>query len=219
MNDTALWVVVPVRSFRDGKRRLAPVLEVGQRTALVQWLLAHTLDQTTEFPGVSRTLVVTACRDVSAWVSNLGVGVLEESGMAGLNSALRQAQAAVVARGGSRMLVVSSDLPLLQARDLQHLADAASKGVLALAPDRTDQGTNAMCLPVSRPFDFAFGPNSFLRHCERAQVLNLESVIVRRPGLAFDVDLPVDLSELDTVIPFLRHRRPARGRVDAEDLS
>jgi len=204
----ALWVVVPVRSFRDGKRRLAPVLEVAQRTALVQWLLARTLNQATEFPGVSRTLVVTACRDVSAWVSNLGIGVVEESGMAGLNSALRQAQQTVVALGGSRMLVVSSDLPLLEARDLRHLADAASEGVLALAPDRTDQGTNAMCLPVSRPFDFAFGSNSFSRHCERAHVLDLESVIVRRPGLAFDVDLPVDLLELHAVIPFLRQHTP-----------
>lgn len=206
-----LWVVVPVRSLRDGKRRLAPVLDVVQRTALVQWLLAHTLEQVAEFPGLSRTLVVTACREVSAWVSNLGIRVLEESGTGGLNSAVKQAQATVVALGGSRMLVVSCDLPLLQAHDLRHLAGAVSDAVLALAPDRTDQGTNAMCLPVSRAFDFSFGPDSFSRHCEHAQILGLESVIVRSPGLAFDVDLPLDLSELHGLIPFMRRGPPGRA--------
>jgi 2-phospho-L-lactate guanylyltransferase len=207
----SLWMVIPVRSFRDGKRRLAPVLDAGERTALVQWLLTHTLDQAAEFPGWSQTLVVTACREVSAWVNNLGIRVLEESGTGGLNGALRQAQATVVALGGSRMLVVSSDLPLLEPRHLRHLAGVASDDVLVLAPDRTDHGTNAMCLPVSRAFDFAFGPDSFSRHCERARLLDLESVFVRSRELAFDVDLPRDLSALHALIPFLRHRTNARG--------
>jgi len=206
MNDMNLWVVVPVRSLRDGKRRLAPVLDAGQRAELVQWLLAHTLNQAAEFPGLIRTLVVTACPEVSALVSNLGIHVLKEAGPGGLNSAVREAQARVVALGGSRMLVVSCDLPFLQPHDLRQLADAASDGVLAVAPDRTAKGTNAMCLPVSRAFDFAFGPDSFSRHCERAEMLDLECVIVRRPGLAFDVDLPLDLSELHGVIPLLPPR-------------
>jgi 2-phospho-L-lactate guanylyltransferase len=207
----SLWMVVPVRSFRDGKRRLAPVLEPTERAELVQLLLTHTLEQAAEFPGWSQTLVVTACREVSAWVTNRGMRVLEESGTGDLNSALRQAQATVVALGGSRMLVVSSDLPLLQAHDLRHLADAASDGVMAIAPDRADQGTNAMCLPVSRAFDFAFGPDSFSRHCERAQALHLESVCVRSRELTFDVDLPADLSELQALIPCWRHRTTARS--------
>jgi len=196
--------------LRDGKQRLSAVLEDGQRAALVQWLLAHTLEQATGFPGLSRTLVVTACRDVVDWGSSHGIRVLRQARPDGLNSALREAQEAVAALGGSRMLVVSSDLPFLQTHDLQHLADAAPDGVLAIAPDLTGLGTNAMCLPVARAFDFAFGPDSFSQHCARAQMLGLESAIVRRRGLAFDVDLPVHLSELHQVIAFLppSHTRP-----------
>ena len=204
MNDLGLWMVVPVRSLRDGKRRLAPALDVVHRSELVQWLLAHTLDQAAQFPGLSRTLVVTACLEVSAWVVNRGIRVLVESPPGGLNSALSQARSSVVALGGSRMLVVSCDLPLLQADDVQQLAGAASDAILALAPDRSDEGTNALCVPVCSPFDFAFGPDSFSRHREQAQILGLESVTVRRPGLSFDVDLPRDLSELHGMIPFLR---------------
>ena len=200
MDDTSIWAVIPVRSWRDGKQRLAPVLADEQRAALVQRLLAHTLEQATAFPGASRTLVVTACAEVSAWVGSLGIGVLRETSPGGLNNALRQAQDAVMALGASRMLVVSSDLPLLVGNDLRRLANAASHDVLAIAPDRADQGTNAMCLPVSCRFDFAFGPDSFARHCECAQMLGMERVIVRSPGLAFDVDLPIHLSELNQMI-------------------
>jgi 2-phospho-L-lactate guanylyltransferase len=213
VRDMGLWMVVPVRSLRDGKRRLAPGLDVVQRTALVQWLLAHTLEQAAQFPGLSRTLVVTACAEVSAWVTNQGIRVLKESPPAGLNSALRQAQSTVVALGGSRMLVVACDLPLLQAADVQHVAAAASDGILVLAPDRSEQGTNALCVPAFRAFEFAFGPDSFLQHRQQAEILGLETVTIRRRGLSFDVDLPRDLPELHGVIPFLHPRRFARDPV------
>lgn len=210
MSDMGLWMVVPVRSLRDGKRRLAPLLDVAQRAALVRWLLDHTLEQAAEFPGISRTLVVTSCADVSVWVAKQGIRVLEESPPRGLNGALSQARSAVASLGGSRLLVVSCDLPLLQADDLEHLATAASDGRLALAPDRSEQGTNALCVPVSHAFDFAFGPDSFSRHREQADVLGLETVSVRRRGLSFDVDLPHDLYELQATIPILPDRMPAR---------
>ena len=203
VSDTNIWAVIPVRSWRDGKQRLAPVLDDGQRARLVQWLLAHTLDQAAAFPGSSRTLVVTACAEVSAWVGNRGIRVLEDPPSGGLNNALRHAQNAVAALDASRMLVVSSDLPQLTAHDLRCLADAASNEAVAIAPDRAGQGTNAMCLPVSRPFDFAFGPESFARHCECAQRLGLEPVVVRTDGLAFDVDLPSHLPELNQVIALM----------------
>jgi 2-phospho-L-lactate guanylyltransferase len=217
VNDTGIWAVIPVRSWHDGKQRLAPTLDNGQRAALVQWLLTHTLDQAMAFPGSSRTLVVTACDEVSARVGDLGIRVLRDAAPGGLNNALRQAQRALVALGAIRMLVVSSDLPLLTSDDLRLLADAASDGVLAIAPDRADQGTNAMCLPVSRPFDFAFGPDSFTRHRECAQLLGLERVIVRSRGLAFDVDLPSHLSELKEIISLLQASHSGRES-DPPDL-
>jgi 2-phospho-L-lactate/phosphoenolpyruvate guanylyltransferase len=199
----SLRMVVPVRSLREGKSRLAPALDVAERAALVKWLLVHTLEQAAAFPGLNQTFIVSACADARALAANRGARVLEEHAPGGLNSALRQAQSAVASLGASRMLVLSCDLPLVQVEDLRRLADAASDTIIALAPDRTDEGTNAICLPASRPFDFAFGPDSFSRHRKLAQVLGLESVIIRTPGLAFDVDLPVHLSELHRLRPWL----------------
>lgn len=195
-NHMSLWTVVPVRSMHDGKSRLAAALDVAQRAALLEWLLLRTLDRAAEFPGLNHTLVVSGCRDAHALASARGARVLEECEPGGLNNALRQAQSAVASLGGSRMLVLPCDLPLVQADDLRRLALAASDTILALAPDRSEQGTNAICLPVSRPFEFAFGPDSLSSHCQSARMINLGTVIVRSSGLAFDVDLPEDLIEL-----------------------
>ena len=75
-------------------------------------------------------------------------------------------------------------------------AQAASATTIALAPDRAREGTNGICLPASCAFDFSFGQNSFATHLDRVRTLHMHAAVVERVGLAFDVDLPVHLSEL-----------------------
>ncbi len=195
----SVWLVVPVKSLRDGKSRLASALNPAERRALIEHLLARTLQQAAQFPGLDRTLLVSACEDARARAKSLGANVLEEHAPFGLNSALRQAQSALREHGATRMLMVSCDLPLLEAEDLRALARASSADAVALAPDRGRQGTNGVCLPISIAFDFSFGTNSFARHLDCARERNLRSTAVDRPGLAFDVDLPEHLDELRAV--------------------
>jgi 2-phospho-L-lactate guanylyltransferase len=194
--DVSLLLVVPVKSLRHGKSRLAPALDAQQRRAFVERLLVRTLERAARFPGLERTLVVSACSEARARASACGATVIEERAPGGLNNALGQARLALRNAGVTRMLMVSSDLPLLQPEDLQCLAAASSRGAIAIAPDRAGQGTNGIGLHAAMDFDFSFGPNSFQRHLERAQQLRVDSAIVKRAGLAFDVDLPVDLAEL-----------------------
>ena len=192
----SLWLVVPVRSLRDGKSRLAPALDARPRRRFVERLLVRTLEQAAQFPGLERTLVVSRCNEGRARASARGATVIEERAPGGLNKALRQAQLALREAGATRMLMVSSDLPLLQPEDLQCLAAASSAGAIAIAPDRAWQGTNGISLHAAVDFDFSFGPNSFQRHLEQVQQLDVASAIVERTGLAFDVDVPDDLTEL-----------------------
>ncbi|HTT37163.1 MAG TPA: 2-phospho-L-lactate guanylyltransferase [Burkholderiales bacterium] len=192
----SLWLVVPVKSLREGKSRLASALEPGRRAALVEQLLVHTLDQAAQFPGLQRTLVVSACEQARGLARACGARALKERAPGGLNDGLRQAHAVLAELGATRMLMVASDLPLLSADDLEQLAAAASASMVALAPDRSGQGTNGLCVPLAAPFEFAFGANSFTRHVSCVQRLGMGSVIVERAGLAFDVDLPEDLSAL-----------------------
>jgi 2-phospho-L-lactate guanylyltransferase len=192
----SIWLVVPVRSLRDGKSRLAPALDPAQRSALLEWLLVRTLEQAAQFPGLKRTLLVSPCEEARARASASGVRVLDEQAPGGLNHALRQAQRALSDLDAARMLTVACDLPLLRAEDLHRLASASAAGTVALAPDRSRQGTNGVCLETGVAFDFSFGPNSFERHLHCVRQLGMHSTIVDTAELAFDVDTPEDLGEL-----------------------
>jgi 2-phospho-L-lactate/phosphoenolpyruvate guanylyltransferase len=189
-------LVLPLKSLHAGKTRLAQVLDTTQRAALIDRLLTHAFEQAAQFPGLQNTLLVSACEQARARATAHGVGVVVEPAAAGLNQALRRAQRAVSETGAQTMLVIPCDLPLLTADDLRCLVDCASTQAVALAPDRFKQGTNGICLPSSIAFEFAFGPGSYGRHRSNIERLHLRAVNVERPGLAFDVDTPDDLTQL-----------------------
>ena len=189
------WLVIPVKSLREGKSRLARALTPGQRFAFMDRLLVHTLTQASVFPGLDQTLVVSACDETRRRAAALGARTLAESGE-NLNEAIEQALAEVRGLGATRMVVVPCDLPLLCADDLQFLSGAMHSGTVVIAPDRNLSGTNGLCLSAALDFTFEFGPHSYARHIENARRLQLDHLTVQRPGLAFDVDTPDDLAEL-----------------------
>ena len=183
-----------MKSLLAGKSRLAPVLDLVQRRALLERMFLHTLDQAAQFPGLDRTLVVSGCRVTRARAAALGAQVLEEDSGAGLNGGLRQAQLALRQRGASKILIVHCDLPLLNANDLRDLAQAGQASRIGIAPDRKHEGTNGLCIEASLDFGFSFGVDSFALHLEQAKIFGLQPDIVESGGLAFDVDLPEDLA-------------------------
>ncbi len=192
----SVWLVVPMKSLREGKSRLAPALDPMRRRAFLERLLLRTLERAAQFPGLERTLLVSGCSETRTRAAEFGAQVLEECACVGLNGALRQAQLAVRRLGASHMLVVPCDLPLLDAEDLRRLADAGSAHSVGVAPDRARQGTNGLCLEPSLEFAFSFGPGSFVRHLEHVRQLGMQCVTVESAGLAFDVDLPEDFAHL-----------------------
>ena len=192
----SVWLVVPMKSLREGKSRLAPVLDSTRRRAFLERMLLRTLERAARFPGLERTLLVSGCSETRTRAAELGAQVIEEGAGVGLNGALRQAQIEVRRLGASHMLVVPCDLPLLEADDLRRLAEPASAHSIGIAPDRVRQGTNGLCLEASLEFAFSFGPESFARHLEHVRQRGMQCVTVESAGLAFDVDLPEDLAHL-----------------------
>ncbi len=189
------WLVIPVKSLRDGKTRLASALDPVQRREFMDRLLVHTLDQAAQFPGLERTLVVSACSETRIRASALGAHVLNESGR-GLNAALKLAHDNLQQRSTTQMLVVPCDLPLLGSEDLRYLSRLAMSEAIAIAPDRRERGTNGLCFDSSLDFSFEFGPDSYARHKHNARRMQRDHAAVISPGLAFDVDTPDDLAEM-----------------------
>jgi 2-phospho-L-lactate guanylyltransferase len=141
--------------------------------------------------------VVSGCEETRARATSLGAQVLEETPGVGLNGALREAQLELRRADVRTVLVVPCDLPLLEANDLQALAEAASTQCISIAPDEARQGTNGLCFDAKLEFGFSFGLDSYARHLAEIGRLGLQHVSVENPRLAFDLDLAQDLARLD----------------------
>ena len=195
-----LWLVIPVKPFQESKSRLHPVLNSAERAALSRRLLTGVLTTVMEFakePGVDMAgvLVISRDRTVRRVAEAAGAVVIAENGD-DLNTALDEARRAVMRFDVDALLMLPSDLPLLAVDDLRALyASAAQQPGLTIAPSR-DGGTNALLMRPPDLIDFAFGPDSFQHHCQRARASGHLCRVVESSNLAFDVDWPQDLDEL-----------------------
>jgi 2-phospho-L-lactate guanylyltransferase len=94
-----------------------------------------------------------------------------------------------LARMGVRQVTVAhADLPLASGLGVLEPFDGVT-----MVPDRRDDGTNVMRVPVRTGFRFSYGPGSFARHLSECRRLDLPVHVVRIANLAFDVDWPADL--------------------------
>jgi 2-phospho-L-lactate guanylyltransferase len=179
-------VVVPVKSFRTAKQRLAPALTPLERAELARHMATAVL-------RAARPLLVwVACDDpeVADWARSEGARIIWTAGL-GLNGAVSYATNYVFSLGAERLTVVHGDLPLATG----FLWVQRQRGIV-LVPDRKGGGTNLVSLPKGASFQFSYGPGSFRRHYISAWLSGLDIYIWRPKELCFDVDLPEDLAYL-----------------------
>ena len=210
--ESSTWIVIPVRSLTDGKRRLAPVLDPDERAGLVRRMFLRTLEAAIEAgPPV---LVVSPDPAALTLARDRGATGLEEPRPVELNHALELAAREAAARGATALLVVSADLPDLEAEDLRAMLppppaapSAPADAVVRIAPDEAGIGTNALYVRPPGLLSFEYGETSCRRHLEQARARGARVERVDRPGLRFDLDTPDDLE---------RHEQRRLGRPDGD---
>jgi 2-phospho-L-lactate guanylyltransferase len=189
-----LWIVVPVKPLRDSKTRLAGVLDGPARRALVRRLLSHTLQTVQRARRIAGCLVIS--RDPAALHLARSHGALAvHERQAGLNSALGQAATLLRRHGAAAMLVLPLDLPLIDLAAVSAMSQRHRRRAAAIAPDRRGKGTNALLLQPVDLIDCSFGPDSFADHVAALHKAGVAPRIVKRPGLALDIDTPADLAQ------------------------
>jgi FO synthase len=181
------WALVPIKQLERCKTRLAGVLKPRQREAVVTSLLLHVVAVLRATPGIDHVAIVSNERDDIPDE----VALFPDEGV-DLNSSLQKALEQAVRLGASMLLVVPADLPLLEVEDIAHLLNAAHSGAVAIAPDRHERGTNALCMRASTRLRMQFGANSFARHSRQALTRFGDPHIVRSPTLGFDLDTAED---------------------------
>jgi 2-phospho-L-lactate/phosphoenolpyruvate guanylyltransferase len=185
--------LIPVKRFRDAKRRLAPLLDVDERAALARWLADRVI------AAADGLHVFVACDDegVAEWAESAGADVLWSPGL-GLNGAVDAGRATVTGKGFDVVVTVHSDVPL--AHDL---AGLATPDTITIVPDRRRDGTNVLAAPAGARLAASYGAASFRSHLALALADRYRVEVRGDPRLALDVDRPDDLAH-----PALRKELP-----------
>jgi 2-phospho-L-lactate guanylyltransferase len=184
---------------------LAALLSPEERARLSVAMLNHVLWELLGTEAIERVLLLTPPGLQRVWPEHERLLVVDEPpsepGADGLNPALRRAQATAAAERVAKLLIVPGDLPLVDAEDLSILVKHAIKAAIVVAPDRAETGTNALLLTPPTAIVPSFGEGSFERHQRLAADAGLTVAVVRRPGLALDLDTPADIARLVALRP------------------
>jgi 2-phospho-L-lactate/phosphoenolpyruvate guanylyltransferase len=171
-------VVIPVKSFKAAKRRLAGSLPDDDRIRLARWMAEGVLAAAAPHP------VFVACDDegVAAWAEQHRAGVLWGPGL-GLNGAIDHAVETLAGKGFDHVIVAHGDLPLADP-----LPAVVAEGRVVLVPDRRRDGTNVLARPCSVAIASQYGRGSFANHLAIAMASGAPVSVRLDPNLSIDVD-------------------------------
>ncbi len=203
------WALVPIKRRDQCKSRLTN-LNSASRSWLAGLMLETVLAALRSSRCVGQIAVVSPAPD--EYPSD--VLKLRDQGL-GLNAALEMGRRQLAIRGVREIIVLPADLPFLRANDVDHLVCAGRQTGFAIAPDAAGTGTNGLYLRADSTFRFGFGQDSCAAHVTQARLQGCSPAIVRRDGLAHDVDLAEDIVRLASHGDERYHGIIGRSRTEA----
>jgi 2-phospho-L-lactate guanylyltransferase (CobY/MobA/RfbA family) len=146
--------------------------------------------------AVTATLAVCGSTEAAGLASERGAAVLVERSPQGQNPAANLGLAEARRRGAHSALLLSSDLPLVDATALQRLLAHTDRtgAVVVAAPALGRKGTNALFLRPLTNFTMHFGEASLPKFEAEAHRRSRQFIIHDDPCLALDLDEASDIA-------------------------
>lgn len=189
--------LLPVKSFRNAKQRLSPMLDTAEREMLAEAMFRDVLSQVLNARGLDRTCVVTGNDRVDEIARTLGAQVIRESAERGETGAVDFARFELTRSGCEAVLIIPGDLPLLRDKDVEellaHVPSGARPPLALLVPSHDRLGTNALLLAPPDVIKLRFGYDSFTYHSSQVALRGLPLRFVENERIALDIDEPKDL--------------------------
>ena len=192
-----IWAVAPLKNLVSGKTRLSGVLAPSERHALAKAMAEDLLSVLVGNRMLEGILLISDDPSAERIARKYAIEWLEDvrPGGSGLNDAVAAARELLRQRGVQDLIVLHSDLPLLQPADIDDLLHLyAQPGVdVVIAPDLAGMGTNILLMPMAPALDLHYGGDSCPAHQRAAAALNLQVRLLHRESTGLDVDSPGDL--------------------------
>ena len=190
-----IWAVVPIKELDGAKQRLAPLLTPAQRRALIEVMMGEVLEAVAGARTLAGILVVTLDPQATALATRLGARVVTEGAREGHTGSVVAGLTLLAREGRGGMMTVPADIPAATSAEIDavlavHLAAPA----FTISPAHDDLGSNAVICSPPPAVPLRFGDNSYFPHLDAARRSGIEPTILRQPGIAMDIDHPVDLA-------------------------
>jgi len=189
-------ILIPVKNLANAKQRLAPVLDQPSRTELARTMLHDVLGAIAAWSDHPACAIVTSDSFAVEIGKQFGCEIIPDPVNPGETMAIQMATQICVERGVGFTLVIPADIPLLCAGELSEIMKNAPKEGSVLVPAADGRGTNAVLRRPADLFPLKFGNDSFKPHLEAARSTGKDCVLLELPGIALDVDNPMDLRDL-----------------------
>ena len=190
------WAIVLVKDFSDAKQRLGPALSPDERRALARRNAERAILAAS---AADDRIVVAGSEEVAEFARALGAAVFVEPRQEGQNPAAQRGIQHAVAHGADSVLLLSSDLPLVDrdaVRGLLAFAGATTGPVAIAAPAIGRGGTNALYLRPPGVIGLHFGGDSLALFRRDAESRDVPFLLHESEAFALDLDEPMDLARL-----------------------
>jgi 2-phospho-L-lactate guanylyltransferase len=190
-------ILIPVKLFRDSKKRLAPHFSLPARSALAAALCEDFFRVIAQTRCADRVFVVSQEPQALDWAQANGWETIVETQQLSESHSVDAASRFCADAGVRALLRIPIDLPLVTAADIEALfAPAEDEPSVVLVPSRDGTGTNAILRSPPTLFPSHFGPNSFAAHLAEAEHCGARITILRNPRIGLDIDEMDDLRAL-----------------------
>ncbi len=192
------FILIAAKQLDFAKTRLAPGLPPGERRDLAEAMFRDVLAASLASTAADHVAVVTSDAGLLAMARAAGALLIDEEFPRGLNVAVALATSALIGQGARTICTVLSDIPLVNAEDIDAVFAAMPDGRGAvLVPSRDLSGTNIICRSPADAVPTRFGRMSLVRHLDDCRSANVPARVLRLARPALDLDVIADLAEFE----------------------
>jgi 2-phospho-L-lactate guanylyltransferase len=191
---TAVWAGVPVKEFTGAKQRLAALLSPEQREILAATMLEDVLSALAGATRLAGIMINTVDPRAASLAKRYGARVVADGARDGHTGAVNGMARVLSTEPETALLTVPGDIPRVTSREIDAVVssglDAPS---FTIVPAHDELGSNAVICAPPFAVPLRFGDDSYFPHLMTARRHGIEPSVLRLPGIALDIDHPVDL--------------------------
>jgi 2-phospho-L-lactate guanylyltransferase len=190
-----IWAIIPVKEFDGAKHRLSDLLSPQERRRLAETMLTDVLDAVAVCRRLAGVVIVTLDPYATALGEKVGARIVTDGARDGHTGSVNAGRRVLAREGRGGMITMPGDIPAVRAGEIDTvLAAHLTAPSFTISPAHDDQGSNAAVCSPPEAVPLRFGDNSYFPHLDAARRHGIEPTVIRQPGIAMDIDHPVDLA-------------------------